>query len=136
MEIINESDIKKYYKIFGYINLSFSILLVIFLSDFDLKARIIALIVINAVYHMLYLFFTNIYGDSSRMRMNNKFNNVGGGIMLKLFSVFGIITSFTMAYTFISNAISEKEYYALFGICIPIGLFLGAYSLWTKLNNE
>ena len=135
MEIINETDIKKYYKIFGYINLIFSILLVIFIREIDLKERIFALIAINVGYHMLYLFFTNLYGDSSRMRMNNKFNNIGGAIMLKLFSVFGIITSFTITYIFISKAISEQEYYGLFGICIPFGLFLGAYSLWTKLNN-
>tara|TARA_R110002033_G_scaffold170552_1_gene213327 strand:+ start:168 stop:479 length:312 start_codon:yes stop_codon:yes gene_type:complete len=102
----------------------------------ELKERIIAVIAINIGYHMLYLFFSNIYGDTSRMRMNNNFNNVGGGIMLKLFSVFGIITSITITYFFISNVISQKEYYGLFAICIPIGLFLGAYSLWTKLNNE
>ena len=133
---MTQSDIKKYYKIFGYINLIFSILLVFFLSDVELKERIIAVIAINIGYHMLYLFFSNIYGDTSRMRMNNNFNNVGGGIMLKLFSVFGIITSITITYFFISNVISQKEYYGLFAICIPIGLFLGAYSLWTKLNNE
>lgn len=65
--------------------------------------------------------------------MNNKLNNVGGVIRLELFSVFVIISSFTISYIFISKAIFQKEYY---GLCIPFGLFLGAYSLWTKLKND
>lgn len=68
--------------------------------------------------------------------MNNKLNNVGGVIRLELFSVFVIISSSTISYIFISKAIFQKEYYGLFGICIPLGFFLGAYSLWTKLKNE
>ncbi|WP_281979452.1 hypothetical protein [Tenacibaculum mesophilum] len=134
MEIINQSDIKKYYKIFGYVNLIFSILLVIFLTEIDLKERIFALISINVGYHMLYLFFSSLSKDSTRM--NNNFNKIVGTGMLKLFSIFGIVCSFTIIYIFISTAISEKEYIGLFGICIAFGLFLGAYSLWTDLNNE
>ena len=134
MEIINQSDIKKYYKIFGYVNLIFSILLVIFLTDIDLKERIFALIAINVGYHMLYLFFSSLSKDSTRM--NNSFNKVMGTGMLKIFAVFGIVCSFTIIYFFIAKTISEKEYGGLFGICIPFGLFLGAYKLWTDLNNE
>ena len=134
MEIIKESDIKKYYKIFGYINLIFSILLIIFLRDIALKERIFALITINVGYHMLYWFFSSLSKDSTRM--NNNFNKIIGTGMLKLFAVFGIICSFLIFYIFFSNAISQKEYIGLFGICIAIGLFLGAYSLWTDLKNE
>ncbi|MFL1010474.1 hypothetical protein [Flavisericum labens] len=134
MEITNQFDIKKYYKIFGYINLIFSILLVIFLTDIEIKERIFALIAINVGYHMLYLFFSSLSKDSTRM--SNNFNKVMGTGMLKLFAIFGIISSFTIIYFFITKAISEKEYFGLFGICIPIGLFLGAYKLWTDLNNE
>jgi hypothetical protein len=136
MEIITETNIKKYYKIFGYINLIFSILLLIFIREIDLKERIYALVAINFVYHMLYLFYTNLYGDSLQMRMNNKYNNIGGGIMLKIFSLLGIISSFIITYSLISISFSEEEYYFLFGICIPFGHFLGAYSLWNKLNSE
>lgn len=134
MKIINESDIRKHYKTFGYINLVFSILLVCFLSDIDLKERIIALIVTNVAYHMLYFFFSTLSKDSARM--NNNFNKIVGTGMLKLFAIFGIVSSFTTIYFFIANAISQNEYVGLFSICIPIGLFLGAYSLWTDLNNE
>ena len=104
MEILNKSDIKKYYKIFGYINLIFSILLVIFLRDIDFIERIFALIAINAGYHMPYLFFSSISKDSTRM--NNNFNKIVGTGMLKLFSIFGIVCSFTMIFIFISKAIS------------------------------
>ncbi|WP_276166657.1 hypothetical protein [Zobellia alginiliquefaciens] len=134
MEIFNQTDIKKYYQIFGYANLIFSILLVIFLTDIDFKERIFALISINVGFHMLYWFFSSLSKDSTRM--NNSFNKIMGTGMLKIFAVFGIICSFTIVYFFITNAISEKEYVGLFGICIPFGLFLGAYKLWTDLNNE
>ena len=106
----------------------------IFLTDIDLKERIFALIAINVGYHMLYLFFSSLSKDSTRM--NNSFNKVMGTGMLKIFAVFGIVCSFTIIYFFIAKAISEKEYVGLFGICIPFGLFLGAYKLWTDLNNE
>lgn len=131
---MNESNIKKYYKIFGYINLIFSVLLVIFLQGIDLKERIFALIAINVGYHMLYWFFSSLSKDSTRM--NNNFNKIVGTGMLKLFGIFGIVCSFTIIYFFISKAVSEKEFIGLFGICIPFGLFLGAYSLWTDLKNE
>ncbi|AXO79228.1 hypothetical protein DZC78_02145 [Olleya aquimaris] len=134
MEIINKNDIKKYYKIFGYINLIFSILLVLFLPDIDFKERIITVITINVGYHMLYWFFSSIPKDSTRM--NNNFNKIVGTGMIKLFAIFGIVCSFTIIYFFISKAISEKEYIGLFGICIPFGLFFGAYSLWGDLKNE
>jgi hypothetical protein len=104
MEIINKNDIKKYYKIFGYINLIFSILLVFFLPDIDFKERIITVITINVGYHMLYWFFSSIPKDS--IRMNNNFNKIVGTGMIKLFAIFGIVCSFTIIYFFISKAIS------------------------------
>ncbi|MBW1296342.1 hypothetical protein [Aquimarina litoralis] len=131
---MNKSDIKKYYKVFGYINLIFSFLLVIFIRDTDLGERIFALIAINVGYHMLYWFFSSLSKDPTRL--NNNFNKIVGTGMLKLFSIFGIICSFGIIYFFISNAILQKEYIGLFGICIAMGLFLGAYSLWTDLRNE
>lgn len=129
-------DIKKYYKKIGYINLILSLLFAVFSWELKFTERIIAVIAINIGYHMLYLFFSNIYGDSTKMRMHNKFNNIGGGIMLKLFSIFGMVCSLIIMVTFISNSISQKEYYGFFTLGIPFGLFLGAYSLWLNLNNE
>lgn len=134
MEIITRSDIKKYYKIFGYVHFINSLLVVIFWTDINLKERIMGLIAINGAYHMPYLFFSSLSYDSSRMA--NNFNKVVGTGMLKLFSIFGIVCSCIMIYIFISTAISEKEYFGLYRICIAIGLFLGAYKLWTDLSNE
>lgn len=133
MELIHQSNIKKYYKTIGYINLGFSILLAFIINDIDFKDRIIAVITINIGYHMLYLFFSNLSKDSSRM--HNSFNNIMGTSMLKLFSVFGIVTAFVSIYFIISNTIIEKDYLGLFGICIPFSLFLGAYNLWLDLNK-
>ena len=131
---MNQSDIKKYYKKFGYINLTLSVLFAITPIDMDLKERIIAVIAINVGYHMLYMFFSSL--SKKPTRMNNNFNKIVGTGMLKLFSIFGIISSLIIMYVFISNAISLKEYYGLFAVCIPFGLFLGAYSLWTDLKEE
>ena len=131
---MNQTDIKKYYKNFGYLNLILSILFIIFSREIELTERIIGAIVINIGYHMLYLFFSRISQDSTRT--NNNFNKNVGGIMLKLFSIFGIISSLLIIYVFFSKAISLNEYYSLFAICIPFGLFLGSYSLWINLNNE
>ena len=131
---MNENDIKKYYKIFGYINLFFSLLPLFFFLDIDFTERIITVITINVGYHMLYWFFSGLSKDSTRM--NNNFNRIIGTAMLKVFAIFGILCSFIIIYSFISKAISEKEYIGLFGICISFGLFLGAYSLWTDLKNE
>jgi len=131
---MNQTDIKKYYKLFGYLNLTLSILFIIVSREIELTERIIAAVAINIGYHMLYLFFSSISKDSTRM--NNKFNKNVGGIMLKLFSIFGILSSFIIIYVFISKAISLNEYLGLFAICIPFGLFLGSFSLWIDLSNE
>ncbi len=129
-------DIKKYYKIIGYINLVFSLLSLFYMRENDWQERIIAVVGINVAYHMLYLFYSNIYISSTKMRNNNSFNKSVGGIMLGLFAMFGMFGSFVLIYAFISNAIYSDEYYRLFTICIPFGLFLGAYSLWKDLKKE
>ncbi|CAZ97420.1 hypothetical protein [Zobellia galactanivorans] len=131
---MNQTDINKYYKLFGYLNLTLSILFIIVSREIELTERIIAGVVINMGYHMFYIFFSSISKDSSRM--NNNFNKNVGGIMLKLFSIFGILGSFIIIYVFISKAISLNEYLGLFAICIPFGLLLGSYSLWIGLSNE
>ena len=134
LDKMDKSEIKKYYIIFGYVNLIFSILLGVFLHGIDLKERFFGVIAINIGYHMLYWFFSSLSKDSTRMA--NNFNKIVGTGMLKLFSIFGMICSFLIIYIFISKAISEKEYIGFLGICISIGLFLGAYSLWIDLRNE
>ncbi|MBU2930262.1 hypothetical protein [Winogradskyella psychrotolerans] len=133
---MTDFDIKKYYKIIGYINLGFSLLSLFFMRENDWQDRIIAVIGINMAYHMLYLFYSSIYINSTKMRSNNSFNKNVGGIMLGLFAMFGMFGSLFLIYIFIYSAISSNEYYRLFTMCIPFGLFLGAYSLWNDLKKE
>ncbi|QIE58650.1 hypothetical protein G5B37_03460 [Rasiella rasia] len=128
------SDIKKYYKIFGSINLIFAILLVFFLYDIKIEERVYAFLAINVGYHMLYHFFSSLSKNS--IRSANNFNKIVGTIMLKLFAIFGVFCSFFIIFIFVSTAIAENEYIGLFAICIAIGLFLGSYSLWLDLKNE
>lgn len=136
MDLITNFDIKKYYKKIGYINLILSLLSLFFMRENDWQEKIMAVIGINLAYHMLYLFYSSIYISSTKMRDNNSFNKNVGGIMLGLFAMFGMFGSFILIYVFISNAISSNEYYRLFTICIPFGLFLGAYSLWNDIKKK
>jgi len=131
---MNQSDIKKYYKIFGIFNLILSVLCAFFASEIELSERITAVLAINGIYHVPYLFFSSISKDSTRM--NNNFNKIVGGAMLKLFSIFGMIGSFILMYVCTSEAISLGEYYSLVGITILFGPLLGSYSLWIDLKNE
>ena len=85
---------------------------------------------------MMYYFFNGIYKYSTRLRNHNQFNKVVGGVMLKIFAVFGILASIFLLYIFASNAIHLDDYLNLYMICIPFGFFLGAYSLWTDIRKE
>jgi hypothetical protein len=66
-------QIKKYYKIFGIMNLILGIIFIIIYKEIELTERIIGAIAINAVYHMLYLFFSSMYESSYSTRMKNNF---------------------------------------------------------------
>ena len=127
-------QIKKYYKVYGIVNLILGILFIIIYTEIELIERTIGAISINVGYHMLYLFFSTIYKNSYNTLMHNDFNKKVGGIMIKGFSVFGMICSFFILYMFILKSIEFNEYYGFCAICIPIGLFLGSYSLWLDMN--
>jgi len=133
---MNKSEIKKYYKRIGYLNLILSILFLIFSREIELTERLFAVLAINVGYHMLYYFFSGIYKRTKRMRSHNDFNKSIGGIIIGMFAIFGILASVFLAYIFVSEAITYNEYFRLFAICIPFGILLGAYSLWIDVRNE
>lgn len=54
---MNQSDIKKQYKFFGYLNLILSMLFVVVSTEIGLAELFLAVVAINIGYHMLYLFF-------------------------------------------------------------------------------
>ena len=129
-------NIKKYHRIIGYLNLILSILYLVFSRDTDLIERFFTGIVMNLVYHMYYYFFSTIYKHTTKVRLLNKFNKVGLKILLKCFSLSGILGSGLLLILFISDAIRFYEYFKLFSICIPFGLFLGANSLLNDTREE
>jgi hypothetical protein len=133
---MTKSEIKKYHQIIGYVSLILSLLYLIFSCENELIERIFAVIAINVGYHMMYYFFSGIYRGSTRMRNHNEFNKNIGGIMLRIFALFGMFASILLLYVFASNAIAFDEYLNLYMICIPFGFFLGAYSLWTDIKSE
>jgi hypothetical protein len=133
---MTKSDIKKYHKLFGYLNLILSIVYLLFSRESELTERLFAVLSINGGYHMAYYFFSGIYKGTLRTRNHNDFNKSIGGIMIGLFAIFGFLCSIFLTYIFVHNAIKMNEYYLLFGICIPFGILLGSYSLWTDIRNE
>jgi hypothetical protein len=133
---MTKSEIKKYHKLIGYLNLILSILYLIFSRESELTERLFAVLSINVGYNIPYYFFAGIYKGTKRMRNNNDFNKSIGGIMIGMFAMFGIIASVFLTYIFVSEAIAYNEYYRLFAICIPLGILLGAYSLWIDLRDE
>ncbi|WP_335976084.1 hypothetical protein [Gaetbulibacter jejuensis] len=136
MHLITKPNIKKYYRTIGYINLVFSILLVILINDIELIERFYALVAINVGYHMLYYFYSGIYNSTKKMRSLNSFNKNIGGIMLGVFAMFGILASFFLVYTFIIKVFLNNEFISLFALCLPFGLLFGAYSLWLDITEE
>jgi hypothetical protein len=133
---MTKSDIKKYHKLFGYLNLILSIVYLLFSQESELTERLFAVLSINGGYHMAYYFFSGIYKGTKRMRSHNDFNKSIGGIMIGMFAMFGILGSIFLAFIFVSDAITNNEYYRLFAICIPLGISLGACSLWIDIRNE
>ena len=133
---MTKSNIKKYHKLIGYLNLILSIFYLIFSRESELTERLFAVLAINVGYHMLYYSFAGIYKGTKRMRSHNDFNNSIGGIMIGMFAIFGFLASIFLTYIFVSEAITYNEYYRLFAICIPFGILLGAYSLWIDVRDE
>ena len=133
---MTKTEIKKYHKLIGYLNLILSILFLIFSRENELTERLFAVLAINVGYHMLYYFFSGIYRGTEKMRSYNDFNKNIGGIMIGMFAIFGILTSIFLAYIFLSDAMANNEYERLFAICIPFGILLGAYSLWIDIRDE
>jgi len=82
---------------------------------------------------MCYWFFKSI--SKNRVAANDHFGKSFWKVANKAFSIFGMVAGFLMAVSFISESILLGEYYPLFGICVPIGLFLGAYSSWIKMRT-
>lgn len=133
---MTKSDIKKYYRLIGYLNLILSILYLFFSRDRELTERLFPAIAMNIGYHMCYYFYAGIYKRTKKMRILNNFNKNIGGMVLRVFAVFGMFASFFVIYLFVSDAISLNEYHRLLALCIPFGLLLGSYSLWTDIREE
>lgn len=136
IEYFEESQIKKCYKFIGYLNLVLSILCFFIISEIELFERFFTLIAINVVYHMCYFFFSSIYKVVEKVRMKNNFMRAIGGIQLSFFAIFGVLSSLFLLYVFLHQAITLKEYFNLFLLCIPFGIMLGSINLWISVKNE
>jgi len=129
---LDESKIKKYYKVFGYINLLLSIAYLVFERQNVWIESLGTAFIINAMYHMLYWFFLHVPND--KILTKNNFNKYVGGYLSRGFLIFGIFCSVFLLFYFVFIAIETGEY-RIYTICIPVGLFLGAYLSLTRLNQ-
>lgn len=132
-KIINltSGKIKKYYKLFGYVSLAYSILILV-ISDGELEERLSEAIAINFVYHMFYHFF----------RFPVNFEGKGiftyekiGKPMMKLFSIIGVLAAFGLACYIITSMIALEYSQSLWMIFVPVGMFLGSYSTWLSYKK-
>lgn len=133
MSVLDRNKIRHYYKRFGYLNLILSILFIFFAWEIDILERLFVFIAINVGYHMFYLLFESI--SKNIIATNNQFIKSFEKVANKIFSVFGMMCAFFMVIFFISQSITLNKYYELLAICVPIGLFLGAYSSWAKMRE-
>jgi hypothetical protein len=133
---MTKSEIKNYHRVIAYVNLSLSVMHLIFSRNSDISGRLFEAILINLGYHMLYYYFALIYKLTTKVRLLNKFNKVALLIMLKLFAIFGILGSASFGILTIFDAIDSSKLHELFGICIPFGMFLGANSLLRDIQEE
>jgi len=132
------SEIKKYYKLFALLCLGVSIIMVLTFTQAKLSERIISAIFLNFSYHMTYLFMDNIYFDLKWIKRNN--SNFGYNLvkaMMKLFSFMAMISAILIAIYLLYSSVVNHDYFSIYFLFIPIGLFLGGYSLMLKLyGNE
>ena len=133
MFVLDRNRITHYYKIFGYLNLFFSILFIFLALEIDIIERLFVFIAINVGYHMCYWFFKSI--TKNRTAANDHFGKSFWKVANKAFSIFGMVCALFLAVSFISQSITLNKYYELLAICVPVGLFLGAYSSWAKMRN-
>jgi len=132
------SEIKKYYKLFALLCLGVSIIMVLTFTQAKLSERIISAIFLNFSNHMTYLFMDNTYFDLKWIKRNN--SNFGYNLvkaMMKLFSFMAMISAILIAIYLLYSSVANHDYFSIYFLFIPIGLFLGGYSLMLKLyGNE
>jgi len=132
------SEIKKYYKLFALLCLGTSIIMIFTFTKANFSERIISAIFLNISYHLTYLFMDNIFFDLKWIKRNNSnfcYNLVKA--MMKLFSF--MVMTFTIVITIylLYSSVINHDYFSIYFLFIPIGLFLGGYSLMLKLyGNE
>jgi len=131
--IINKNIIKRNYKVCGYINFIFCFIIVI-LSNISFVQKLTSFLIYNILYHLGFYFFHNL--AKNPIRFHNKFNKKISSILLKFFSLSGILTYIVFLYYLFSRILETEKYYELFGILLPFGFLLGAISLWNQLKNE
>ncbi|WP_299278033.1 hypothetical protein [uncultured Psychroserpens sp.] len=104
-----------------------SILLLFLSKKLELSERISAASVINIGYFMFYFFLSR--GLTMQFKWVKK--NSKSSIfklqrkMIMLFTIFIKIIAVIFLLTLIFNAIATKEFYSIFAVCIPIGIYLG-----------
>jgi hypothetical protein len=135
---MTKEQIIQYYRIFAIANLCFSFIYVAIPIDMELSDKISNFIDFNIGYHLFYFFLSRapLFGLNFLKRNNSIIADNLASSMTSLFSLLTMTGSLFIAIQLLINAFSNNEYLELFEIFVPVGLFLGAYSLKLSLNEK
>lgn len=135
---MTKEQIIKAYRVFAIINLCSSLVYLALLSGIELNDKIFAAVVFNIGYHLFYFFLSR--APIAQLNWLKRNNSVVAESLapsaFKLFSLLAIAGSLFISIQLIMGALNKNEYLELFAIFIPVGLFLGAYSLKLSLDKK
>lgn len=124
---MTEFRVKYLFRRFALINLFMSILFLFLSKKLEWSERITAALLINVGYFMFYFFISRGLTMQFKWIKNNSKSSIfkGQRKMILFFTVFIKIVAVIYLLTLIINAITNKEIYSLFAVCIPVSIYLG-----------
>jgi hypothetical protein len=114
-----------------------SILLFFLSTKLELSERISAAIVINIGYFMFYYFLSLGLTMQFRWIKNNSKSSIFKiqKNIITLFTVFIKISVAIFLIGLILYAIANKQFYSVFAVCVPIGVYLGVSLARLKIQR-
>jgi hypothetical protein len=134
---LSKLQIRKYFKIFGFLNLVMSLIYLLLVEKFDFIDRIVTAIGINFAYFIWYYFLSYLPFLQHRYIKNQKGNKLFGiqsymiTGFLKIVKWLGLIL---IIVSLVNLFLSQSRESSLF-ICVFIAFILGASMAQIKVNE-
>ena len=134
---MNKTEPKNPIKKFALINLLFSICFFFFAKQFPLVERLFGMIVINIGYFMFYYFISR--GPISQLKWLRKNNSERvyslQKKMIELFAIASRYFALLSLLILIVMSIFKKEYFMMFAVFTPLGIYFGAIKLKIEIDK-